>query len=221
MLISEQKPMEEILQYVNAESHIFIVGCEGCAEGCETGGKRQVVAMQQKLEDAGKKVTGISTIDFACNERLTKITLRAHERQIAASDSVLMLCCGAGVQATASVVDKVVHPGCNTVSLGGRHGEWREGERCLECGRCVLEYTGGICPISRCAKQLLNGPCGGSVGGKCEVSADLPCAWQQIIDRLTTIGRLDKLAIVVAPKDWSVSLTGGSPTKPLAGEQGR
>lgn len=216
MLISEQKPMEEILQYFDGENNIFIVGCKGCAEGCETGGERQVVDMKQKLEEAGKKVTGVSLIDFACNEQLTKMTLRAHERQIVASDSLLMLCCGIGVQATASVVDKVVHPGCNTVSLGGRHGEWREGERCLECGQCVLEFTGGICPITRCAKQLLNGPCGGSVDGKCEVSPDLPCAWQQIIDRLTRIGKLDRLASVVPPKDWSVSLTGGPPTKPLA-----
>ena len=221
MLISEQKPMEEILQYIDGENDIFIVGCGGCAEGCETGGERQVVDMQQKLEEAGKKVTGVSTVDFACNEQLAKMTLRAHERQIVASDSLLMLCCGIGVQATASVVDKVVHPGCNTVSLGGRHGEWREGERCLECGQCVLEYTGGICPITRCAKQLLNGPCGGSVDGNCEVSADLPCAWQQIIDRLTRIGRLDRLASIVPPKDWSVSLTGGAPTKPLAGRQGK
>ena len=212
MLITEQKPMEEILQYLDGEVNIFLVGCKGCAEGCETGGERQVVEMKQGLEEAGKMVTGVSLIDFACNEQLAKMTLRVHERQILASDSLLMLCCGIGVQAAALVVDKVVHPGCNTVSLGGRHGEWREGERCLECAQCVLEYTGGICPIARCAKNILHGPCGGSEGGKCEVRPDLPCAWHLIIERLTKLGRLDKLEGLVEPKNWSVSLTGGPPT---------
>ena len=109
------------------------------------------------------------------------------------------------------VVDKVVHPGCNTVSMGGRHGEWRDGERCLECGDCMLDYTGGICPIARCAKNLLHGPCGGSEGGKCEVHPDLPCAWDLIIKRLTKLGRLDKLEEVVPPMNWGLSLTGGPP----------
>ena len=167
--------------------------------------------MKRALEEAGKVVTGISLIDFACNEQLTRLTLHAHENVIVDSDSMLMLCCGIGVQAAASVVDKVVHPGCNTVSLGGRHGEWRDGERCMECGQCMLEYTGGICPIARCAKQLLHGPCGGSVDRKCEVSPDLPCAWHLIIDRLTLIGRLDRLTDILPPKDWGVSLTGGPP----------
>jgi len=215
MLISEQKPMEEILSYLSGEEKVFIVGCKGCAEGCQTGGEQQALEMKQKLEGEGKTVTGISLIDFACNEQLTRMTLQAHESKIVDSDSLLMLCCGIGVQAAASVVDKVVHPGCNTVSLGGRHGEWRDGERCQECGQCMLEYTGGICPIARCAKQILHGPCGGSVDGKCEVSRDLPCGWQQIIDQLTRIGKLDRLTDVVPPKDWGVSLTGGPPTRPI------
>ena len=130
MLISEQKPMEEILSYLSGEEKVFIVGCKGCAEGCQTGGEQQAIEMKQKLEEEGKTVTGISLIDFACNEQLTRMTLQAHESKIVDSDSLLMLCCGIGVQAAASVVDKVVHPGCNTVSLGGRHGEWRDGERC-------------------------------------------------------------------------------------------
>jgi hypothetical protein len=95
--------------------------------------------------------------------------------------------------------------------MGGRHGEWRDGERCLECGNCVLEYTGGICPIARCAKSLLHGPCGGSEGGKCEVRPDLPCAWDLIIQRLTKLGKLDILDDIVPPKNWGVSLTGGPP----------
>jgi len=211
MLITENKPMEEILKYLEGENKIFLVGCKGCAEGCKTGGEPQVRDMKRKLEAAGKTVTGMSLIDFACNDQLTKLTLRAQEKKIAASDSLLMLCCGVGVQAASAVTDKIVHPGCNTMTLNGRHGEWRDGERCLECGQCVLEFTGGICPIARCAKNIFHGPCGGSKGGKCEVNRDLDCAWHQIVERLTNLGRLDKLEALVPPKNWGVSLTGGPP----------
>jgi ferredoxin len=213
MLISEQKPFEEILSSLDGEKAVFLIGCKGCAEGCETGGEKEVLEMRQKLAEQGKAVTGFSLIDMVCDEPLTRLKLKAHEETIAASDSLLVLCCGTGVQTVAASTDKMVHPGCNTVSLGGAHAEWREGERCLECGDCVLEFTGGICPIARCAKHLLNGPCGGSQGGKCEVSPDLPCAWQLIIERLTKLGRLDKQESIVAPKNWSVSLTSGPPTK--------
>jgi hypothetical protein len=210
MLTTKQKPLEQILQYLDGEKNIFLVGCRGCAEGCHTGGEQEVLEMKQKLEEAGKTIGGTSLIDFMCNENLVRMTLQAHEENILKADSLLVLCCGIGVQATSAVVDKMVHPGCNTVSMGGRHGEWRDGERCLECGDCVLEYTGGICPVARCAKMLLNGPCGGSQDGKCEISPDVPCAWQLVIERLTKLGRLDKLERVISPKDWSVSLMSGS-----------
>lgn len=213
MLITKQKPLEQIMGYIGNEKSIFVVGCKGCAEGCHTGGEKEVAEMKQKLEQAGKKVSGTVLIDFMCNDSQVRLILQPHEAEILASDSLLALCCGVGVQATSSVVDKMVHPGCNTVSLGGRHAEWREAERCMECGDCVLEYTGGICPVARCSKFLMNGPCGGSVNGKCEVSKDVPCAWQLIIDRLTKLGRLDKMQTIVAPKDWSVSLTAGAASK--------
>lgn len=213
MLITKQKPLEQIMGYIGNENSIFLVGCKGCAEGCHTGGEKEVAEMKQKLEQAGKKVAGTALVDFMCNDSQVRLMLQPHEAEILASDSLLALCCGVGVQATSSVVDKMVHPGCNTMSLGGRHAEWREAERCMECGDCVLEYTGGICPVARCSKFLMNGPCGGSVNGKCEVSKDVPCAWQLIIDRLTKLGRLDKMQTIVAPKDWSVSLTAGAASK--------
>jgi ferredoxin len=213
MLISEQKPFEEILSSLDGEKAVFLIGCKGCAEGCETGGEKEVLEMKQRLEEQGKAVTGFSLIDMVCDEPLTRLKLKTHEETIAASDSLLVLCCGVGIQTVAQAVDKVVHPGCNTVSLGGAHAEWREAERCLECGDCILDFTGGICPIARCSKHLLNGPCGGSQGGKCELSPELPCAWQLIIERLTKLGRLDRLEDIVAPKNWSVSLISGPPTK--------
>jgi len=213
MLISEQKPLEEILNYLDGERNIFLIGCKGCAEGCESGGEKQVLEMKHTLEGQSKSVTGFSLIDMVCNETLTRMKLKTHQREMKAADSILVLTCGVGVQTVAGVTDKVVHPGCNTLSSGGAHAEWKEAERCLECGDCMLEFTGGICPIARCSKHLLNGPCGGSQGGKCEVDPSIPCAWQLIIERLTKLGQLDKLEKIVAPKNWSVSLIAGPPVK--------
>jgi len=213
MLISEQKPIEEILSYLEGDKNVFIIGCKGCAEGWESGGERQVAEMKSALQQRGKTVTGSLVVDMLCDRALTQLKLRAHKRELAAADSILVLTDGAGVQTVAELVNKVVHPGCNTLSSGGAHAEWKEAERCLECGDCVLEYTGGFCPISRCSKHLLNGPCGGSQGGKCEVDPNIPCVWQQIVERLAKLGQLDKLERLVAPKNWSVSLVSGPPVK--------
>ena len=216
MLISKQKPLEEILSYLEGDKNIFLIGCKGCAEGWESGGEKQVAEMKSTLQEKGKTVTGSVVVDMLCDSVLTKLKLRAYKKEIAAADSILVLTDGAGVQTVAELVNKVVHPGCNTLSSGGAHAEWKEAERCLECGDCVLEFTGGLCPIARCSKQLLNGPCGGSQGGKCEVDSNIPCVWQQIIDRLAKLGQLDKLERLVTPKNWSVSLISGPPVKRLS-----
>jgi len=216
MLISEQKPLEEILNYLGRDKSIFLIGCKGCAEGWGSGGEKQVAAMANTLQEKGKTVTGSVVVDMLCDSVLTKLKLRAYKKEIAASDSIMVLTDGAGVQTVAELVDKVVHPGCNTLSSGGAHAEWKEAERCLECGDCVLEFTGGLCPIARCSKHLLNGPCGGSQGGKCEVNPDITCVWQQIVDRLAKLGQLDKLERIVTPKNWSVSLISGPPVKRLS-----
>jgi hypothetical protein len=216
MLISEQKPLDEILSYLDGEKNIFLIGCKGCAEGWESGGEKQVIEMGKTLQEHGKAITGFVVVDMVCDSALIKLKLRAHKSEIAAADSILVLTDGAGVQTVAEVVSKVVHPGCNTLSSGGAHAEWKEAERCLECGDCMLEFTGGICPIARCSKHLLNGPCGGSQDGKCEVNADIPCAWQLIIERLTELGQLDRLEKLVPPKNWNVSLTAGPPIRRLS-----
>jgi hypothetical protein len=216
MLISKQKPLEEILSYLEGDKNIFIIGCKGCAEGWESGGEKQVTEMRSTLRDKGKTVTGSVVVDMLCDGVLTRLKLRAYKKEVAAADSILVLTDGAGVQTVAELVNKVVHPGCNTLSSGGAHAEWKEAERCLECGDCMLEFTGGLCPIARCSKHLLNGPCGGSQGGKCEVDPNIPCVWQQIVDRLAKLGQLDKLERLVAPKNWSVSLISGPPVKRLS-----
>jgi hypothetical protein len=216
MLISKQKPLEEILSYLEGDKSIFLIGCKGCAEGWGSGGEQQVAEMKNTLREKGKTVTGSVVVDMLCDGALIKLKLRAYKKEVAAADSILVLTDGAGVQTVVEVVNKVVHPGCNTLSSGGAHAEWKEAERCLECGDCVLEFTGGLCPIARCSKHLLNGPCGGSQGGKCEVDPDIPCVWQQIVDRLAKLGQLDKLESLVKPKNWSVSLISGPPVKRLA-----
>jgi hypothetical protein len=216
MLISEQKPLEEILSYLDGDKSVFLVGCKGCAEGWGSGGEKQVAEMKNILQEQGRTVMGSVVVDMLCDGALTKLKLRAHKNEIAAADSILVLTDGAGVQTVAELVDKVVHPGCNTLSSGGAHAEWKEAERCLECGDCMLEFTGGLCPIARCSKHLLNGPCGGSQDGKCEVDPDIPCVWQQIVDRLAKLGQLGKLERLVTPKNWSVSLISGPPVKRLS-----
>lgn len=204
MLVSELKPWEEILGYLDGESKVFIVGCKGCAEVCQTGGEAQVLEMKQKLEQQGKTVTGYTVVDFLCDKALVKLRLRALEEEVMAADSLLVMTCGVGVQATAAVVNKVTHPACNTMNLGGARGEWRGTERCRECGDCLLDITGGICPLTACSKGLINGPCGGAKDGKCEVEPDVrDCGWHLIYQRLKKLNRLDKMKTIVPPKNYS------------------
>jgi len=203
MLRSEQKPFEEILGYLEGDKKIFLLGCDGCAHSSRTGGWPQVLAMKERLEGAGKKITGHTVIDFLCQKALVASRLRPLEDKVMEADSLLVLTCGVGVQATAAMVKRSVHPGCNTISLGGSRGEWRGSERCVECGDCLLHYTGGICPLTACSKGLRNGACGGASKGTCEVSPEKPCGWELIYERLKEVGRLDQLKQFVPPKQWN------------------
>jgi hypothetical protein len=203
MIVSELKPLPEVLGYVQGEKRVFIVSCKGCAEACHTGDEPQVLDMKQKLEQAGKVVTGYSVIDFLCDKSLIKLKLLAHEEAISSADSLLVMTCGVGIQATASVVNKPCHPACNTINLGGSRGKWVGSERCRECGDCLLDWTGGICPLTACTKQMLNGPCGGAKDGKCEFEGEVrDCGWHLIYERLKQTGRLDKMKEIIRPKDF-------------------
>jgi len=203
MILSKQKTWEEILSYLDGENNIFILGCNGCAQASGTGGPEQVEEMKSKLEEIGKKVTGSAVIDFLCEKALVKSKLRNKTEQLKVADSILVMTCGVGVQAVAASVNKVCHPACDTVNLGGSRGEWRGSERCLECGECVLEYTGGICPLTACTKGLLNGQCGGASKGKCEINPERDCGWELIYNRLKSLNQLDKLRRFITPKDYS------------------
>jgi len=203
MILSKQKPWEEISSYLDGENNIFILGCNGCAQASGTGGPTQVEEMKSKLEEIGKKVTGSIVIDFLCEKALVKSRLRNKVEQLEAADSILVMTCGVGVQAVAAAVNKICHPACDTVNLGGSRGEWRGSERCLECGECLLDYTGGICPLTACTKGLINGQCGGASKGKCELDPEKDCGWELIYNRLKDLNQLDKLRRFIAPKDYS------------------
>ena len=208
--ITAQKPLEEIMKFLEKCQWVHIIGCGTCATLCHTGGKSEVIEMRKKLEASGKKVTGWMVIPTACDE-LTRDALRANAEAVDAADCILAMTCAIGVQTIALHLKdtKPVYPGLNTLFLGTEDKPGHFIEVCLQCGSCVLGRTAAICPLVRCAKSLLNGPCGGSSGGKCEVSKEIPCAWQLIYDRLVAMGRLDVLDEIAPVKDWSVSVSGG------------
>jgi len=206
MLFTENKPIEEILKSLGEEKNIFLLVCNGCAEACETGGEKALSAMKAELEKAGKNVTGTALVDFICNKILVATRLAREMDKIKQADSIMVLSCGIGVQAVSKIVDKVVHPAANTVSLGGLQGLWPSEERCQACGDCALDYTGGICPITFCAKGLLNGPCGGTKDGKCEVDSEKDCGWQLIYERLKKVGRLENFGKIRKARDHSKML---------------
>ena len=203
MLRSEQKPFKEILEYLKGDKKVFILGCDGCAQSSQTGGRPQVLEMKERLEKEGKQVTGFTVVDFLCQKALVASRLGPREEEVMAADSLVVLTCGVGVQSVAAMVPRPVHPGCNTISLGGSRGEWRGSERCLECGDCLLDYTGGICPLTACSKSLRNGACGGASDGQCEIGPEKPCGWELIFERLKATDRLDQLKKFVPPKQWS------------------
>ena len=215
MLVTEQKPISEILEYFEEEKNIFILGCNGCAEVCETGGEAGLKAVKEELEKAGKTITGDVLIDFPCNKVLVSMRLSRHTNALAKADSILVLSCGIGVQAVSNVVDITVHPALNTISLGGFQGLWPSEERCDQCGDCALDLTGGICPVTACAKGLLNGPCGGASEGKCEVDPEKDCGWDRIYKRLEKIDRMENLMKFRKPRDYNKMLPSSDLRKTL------
>lgn len=207
MLVSEQKPFEEILGYLDGQNSIYILACNGCSNTSGTAGPPQIQAMRENLEGTGRKISGVMQEDLLCDKTLAKSRLQMVKDAVAASDAVVVMSCGIGVQASAASIAKPCYPACNTVSLGGRPGEWLGTERCGECGDCLLAWTGGICPVTMCAKSLVNGQCGGSKNGKCEFQPSVrDCGWLLIYERLKALGRTDLLKKPLPPKRHSAAI---------------
>ncbi len=211
MIVAEKKPIEEIIEGVKEHKKILIAGCNECVTVCEAGGKKEVAVLASALRmyfmNEGKEVRiDEVTLERQCDHEYLE-ELRNNMDQY---DAVVSLACGVGVQFMAEkYFNKPVYPGVNTCFLGAAEERGIWGERCQACGQCILGKTAGICPVSRCAKRVLNGPCGGSTKGSCELNKELACAWQLIVDRLKELDRLDEYEELSPIKDWSTDRAGG------------
>lgn len=203
MTISEPKPLEEILASVANEKKLFLIGCTDCATVVQVGGEPQLLEWKKTLEENGHEVTGYLVGEPGCHVLELKRQLREHQAELDAADGVVVFSCGTGAQvAVQALPKKPVHPGTNTLFLGSvqRFGQFEQ--LCSACGDCIIDMTMGICPVTRCAKGLLNGPCGGtSAEGKCEVNAEVDCAWKLIYDQLLAAGAVDRLKKIMAVKN--------------------
>lgn len=211
MIVAEQKPLEEIKDLLRDAEKVLVVGCGTCVTVCFAGGEKEAGILSSSLRMSSKLDGHPLDVEHTTVQRQCEWEyIDPLAEQIKGVDAVLSIGCGIGVQALAErFPEAIVLPGLNTTFLGlpTEQGVWEE--RCAACGECLLGVTGGICPIARCAKQLLNGPCGGSQDGRCEIDPETPCAWQLIYDRLSAQGRLDLIMEIQPPKDWSRSRAGG------------
>ena len=205
MITAERKPISEIKEMLAPYRKILVVGCGSCVAECASGGEKEVgllsSALRMDAKVSGKEIeVKEMTLDRQCvYEFIDQLTDVIHRYDI-----VLSLACGAGVQAVAEVFPKVlIVPALNTTFLGETKEAGLWVENCRGCGDCKLGVFAAVCPVTRCAKGLFNGPCGGSRTERCEVDPDVPCAWQLIVSRLEDMGRLDLLRKVHPPADWS------------------
>jgi len=211
MIIAEQKPLREICANLEGHKRILVAGCRSCVAICMAGGEKEVGILAEALRlysDLHGK--GWSLSEVTVERQCEKEWVREIAPLVEKADCVLSLACGVGAQTVQELFpDTRVLPGLNTSNMGApeQQGEWSE--KCAGCGDCVLHLTGGICPLARCSKNLLNGPCGGSENGRCEIDPDLPCAWVQIYESLERLNRLDLMETIIPPKNWLPSRSGG------------
>lgn len=211
MIIASRKPLDEIAEIIGDYKKVLIVGCGTCVEICHAGGRKEVEILTSQLNMKLSK-EGIDkellkdTVERQCEpEFIEPLVAKASE-----VDAVLSMACGVGVNFLAERLGNVpILPAVDTTFYGAveEQGVWTE--KCVGCGKCILHQTGGICPIVRCSKSILNGPCGGSDEGKCEISKDVDCAWCLIYERLKALGQLDKMQGLTPIRDWSTAKDGG------------
>jgi ferredoxin len=212
MIVAERKPFSEILEKLRGHKKIIIAGCETCVAECHSGGQKEVEILASQLRIAcRKKKIPLEISECSIERQCEPEMIEEHAPEILKHDAVLSLACGVGVQEMAGrFLPLPVYPGLNTTFMGAHteKGEWEE--RCRGCGDCILDITAGICPVTRCAKSLLNGPCGGTTPeGMCELSDETPCAWAQIFERLRQLGQLHKLEEIIPSKNWETGRSGG------------
>jgi len=211
MIVGKQKPLEEIWDMVKGYRKILVFGCNTCVAVCHEGGNKEAEILGSLLRMKAKQ-DGVDTeiktggIERQCEHEYFEKAVG----DIEGVDAVLSIACGAGVQFLGEKFPgKTALPGLNTTFIGVVDAPGEFSERCIMCGDCILHLTGGICPITRCSKSLMNGPCGGSNKGSCEISPDVPCAWHLIHDRLKSQGNIGLIQAYIPAKNWTTSRDGG------------
>jgi len=202
--ITRQKPIEEIEQHLEEQDRVCIIGCGTCATMTRTGGRDEVLEMKEHLQNIGKLVTGWIVIPTACDE-MTEVALEENNGVIQNASCLLVMSCALGVHKVGSYIEKPVIPALDTLFTGMEDSPGSFHEVCGQCGHCILGYTAGICPITTCNKHLLNGPCGGTNNGKCEVDKEKDCAWTLIYKRLKDQDRLDLMRVYQPIKNSQVT----------------
>ena len=208
MIITKEKDRGDILKYLEGEDKVFIFGCGECATTCKTGGEKEVDRMKKFLEANAKEVTGFVIPDAPCVGVQVRKALRENKKAVEECDSLVIMACGLGAQCLKENLkeNKPVHLTNDTLFMGEIDKSGNFLERCSACGECILELTGGICPVTRCPKGLLNGPCGGVDKGKCEVDEEIDCVWALIYKELKDKNKLHLLEAYNPPKDHSKML---------------
>jgi hypothetical protein len=204
-----QKPIQEIMSYFKPREKVFVVGCDNCAAKCHSGGIPETEGMAKRLKERGITVVGWCVpqpqgVSLCKLSNTEKVLQEENGEKVKKADSFLVLSCGQGVHTVMDATGgKEVHPGCDTIFGGETSRDDYIHEYCSLCGECIVENTGGLCPLTLCSKSLLNGPCGGAKDGKCEVDPDRDCGWILIYERLKKLGQLDKMKMYIEPKDHS------------------
>jgi hypothetical protein len=206
--ITRRKPEDEIERLLEGSDRLFIVGCGTCVTLTRTGGEPEVAEMAGYLSKGGKIVTGHMILPVAC-DNLTGEALREYGKRMDQADALLIMTCAFGVQTIARQVTKLVIPALDTLFMGKETGVGRFDEICTQCGTCIIGETGGICPVTSCHKGLVNGPCGGTNNGKCEIDTGKACAWSQIYERLEALGKLDLMRKYQKPRNYQCEPTPG------------
>jgi len=211
MIVAEQKKITEIMELISPFRKVLVLGCGTCVKTCFAGGEDEVAVLASLLRQAFKKQgRDMQITEFTVERQCEDEFIQEAAEAVAGAEAVLSLACGAGVQDIARRFKNMpVLPGVNTVFVGVMEDRGLFTEECLCCGDCRLGQYGGVCVLTRCAKKLSNGPCGGSRNGKCEINPETDCAWQLVIDRMGALGQLDSLKEYVPPRDWRTSNAGG------------